>query len=207
MNAFKDMLSLLKFEGPKIVVVGMLCGGYILCGKRRDNGKWTHPGGHMDDGEDIITAAIREVKEETGLDVKSSQLEFVSGEKFFSPRGKKEIAVFCFLGHIDGPRDKATAANDPDKEVSEWKWVDLDKTSPELQPDQRHAPEDFILIHLGIQKRGVKMSRTMKEVTDDIKKANTQDEAPTATEPVQKTNKEMNNEPGAYMPDNDVTGD
>jgi ADP-ribose pyrophosphatase YjhB (NUDIX family) len=32
-------------------------------------GKWNYPAGHLDFGEDILTAAIREVKEETNLDV------------------------------------------------------------------------------------------------------------------------------------------
>ena len=32
-------------------------------------GLWDFPGGHLDDNESIIDGAIREVKEETGLDV------------------------------------------------------------------------------------------------------------------------------------------
>ena len=34
-------------------------------------GSWKLPGGHADPGEDIDTAAIREVKEETGISTKS----------------------------------------------------------------------------------------------------------------------------------------
>lgn len=33
-------------------------------------GLWNFPGGHLDDDESIIDGAIREVKEETGLDIK-----------------------------------------------------------------------------------------------------------------------------------------
>lgn len=38
--------------------------------KKTCYGKWNYPAGHLDAGEDIFAAAIREVKEETNLDVK-----------------------------------------------------------------------------------------------------------------------------------------
>ncbi|WP_100485126.1 NUDIX hydrolase [Mycobacteroides abscessus] len=43
--------------------------GRILLVKRRDNTLWALPGGGHDIGESIEQTAIREVKEETGLDV------------------------------------------------------------------------------------------------------------------------------------------
>ena len=47
--------------------------GHVLLGKRRGSfgkGKWGLPQGYIEYDEDFLTAAIREVKEETGLDVK-----------------------------------------------------------------------------------------------------------------------------------------
>lgn len=43
--------------------------GRILLVKRRDNTLWALPGGGHDIGESIEQTAVREVKEETGLDV------------------------------------------------------------------------------------------------------------------------------------------
>ena len=43
--------------------------GRLLLAKRTDNALWTIPGGTMKPGETIAKTAIREVKEETGLDV------------------------------------------------------------------------------------------------------------------------------------------
>jgi ADP-ribose pyrophosphatase YjhB (NUDIX family) len=43
--------------------------GEILLQRRSDNGLWALPGGAMDIGEFIRDTVIREVKEETGLDV------------------------------------------------------------------------------------------------------------------------------------------
>src|SRR5271163_1794604 len=48
--------------------------GRILLIKRRDNQLWALPGGGHDIGESIEDTAIREVKEETGLDVEITGL-------------------------------------------------------------------------------------------------------------------------------------
>ncbi len=42
----------------------------ILCAKRRDVSLWVMPGGAVDPGETYEEAVVREVKEETGVDVK-----------------------------------------------------------------------------------------------------------------------------------------
>ena len=43
--------------------------GRLLLTKRADNGKWCLPGGHLESGETVSESIVREVKEETGLDV------------------------------------------------------------------------------------------------------------------------------------------
>ena len=43
--------------------------GHLLLAKRTDNNLWTIPGGTMKPGETITESALREVKEETGIDV------------------------------------------------------------------------------------------------------------------------------------------
>jgi 8-oxo-dGTP pyrophosphatase MutT (NUDIX family) len=48
--------------------------GRILLIKRRDNTLWALPGGGHDIGETIEQTAVREVKEETGLDVQVTGL-------------------------------------------------------------------------------------------------------------------------------------
>ncbi len=48
--------------------------GRILLQRRSDNGLWALPGGAMDMGDSLPGAAVREVKEETGLDVEVTGL-------------------------------------------------------------------------------------------------------------------------------------
>jgi ADP-ribose pyrophosphatase YjhB (NUDIX family) len=48
--------------------------GNILLLRRKDNDKWTMPGGTLDFGESLTDCAIREVREETGFQIRITAL-------------------------------------------------------------------------------------------------------------------------------------
>lgn len=48
--------------------------GRVLMQRRSDSGNWSLPGGTMDIGETLQQCAVREVKEETGLDIEITGL-------------------------------------------------------------------------------------------------------------------------------------
>lgn len=54
---------------PAAAVALFDSGGNILLLRRKDNDKWTMPGGTLDFGESLTECAIREVREETGLQI------------------------------------------------------------------------------------------------------------------------------------------
>ena len=63
-NSIRPAAAVALFDGD----------GRILLLRRKDNDKWTMPGGTMDFGESLLECAVREVREETGFDIEISQL-------------------------------------------------------------------------------------------------------------------------------------
>ena len=59
-------------------------------------GRWNGIGGHVEPGENIGAAALRELREETGLDGVSLQLRGVIHE---TGLGGHDYVVFLFVGH------------------------------------------------------------------------------------------------------------
>lgn len=67
------------FADPKLAVAALIeRDGRMLMGRRSRNsaspGKWSFPAGYVDRGERVEDAAVREVREETGLDVRLDAL-------------------------------------------------------------------------------------------------------------------------------------
>lgn len=68
-------------------IIPILPDGRIVLIQRRDNGKWSLPGGMVDWGEDIPTSVQRELAEETGLDlIKINRLVGVYSDPDRDPR-------------------------------------------------------------------------------------------------------------------------
>jgi ADP-ribose pyrophosphatase YjhB (NUDIX family) len=59
---------------PAAAVALLDSDGNILLLRRKDNDKWTMPGGTLDYGESLTDCAIREVREETGLQIRITGL-------------------------------------------------------------------------------------------------------------------------------------
>lgn len=68
-------------------IIPILPDGRIVLVQRRDNGRWSLPGGIIDWGEDIPTTARRELAEETGLNlVQINRLVGVYSDPHRDPR-------------------------------------------------------------------------------------------------------------------------
>ena len=78
----------------------------ILLTRREDNGRWCLPGGGMDPGESAAEACVREVLEETGLEVRVTKLVgiYTSPDLLIEfPDGNKiQPVAFSFEAEITG---------------------------------------------------------------------------------------------------------
>lgn len=115
-------------------------GAHILLVRRANPplaGEWSIPGGLVETGETITGAVIREVREETGLEVKPVKLvevfERILRDK--DSRVKYHFVLLDYLCHVLS--GEARAASD----VSEVRWVEL----RELQL-YKVAPETCVVI-------------------------------------------------------------
>ncbi len=88
-----------------------VAGGIVLIERRYPPPGWALPGGFVEYGETVAAAAMREAREETGLDVALTQLFGVYSDPRRDPR-RHTIAI-VFIGVATGvptPGDDAAAA-------------------------------------------------------------------------------------------------
>jgi ADP-ribose pyrophosphatase YjhB (NUDIX family) len=108
------------------VVILIEKGGAVLLGRRKGGygaGKWGLPQGYVEHDEDFLAAAIREVKEETGLDVEIRAIINVVSN-LLSP-DLQTLAIVLRASVVGGE----LRAGD-DLEVLEW--VPLSGSLPEM---------------------------------------------------------------------------
>ncbi|XXM72335.1 NUDIX hydrolase [Lysinibacillus sphaericus] len=98
-------------------------GEHVLMVKNRGkNGSYyTLPGGAVEPGETLDEAAVREVKEETGLDAEIGDIFSVS-EGFFEDRGHHAV-FFIFRGKVTGGEITVSMP----EEIEEVTWMGVDK--------------------------------------------------------------------------------
>lgn len=90
----------------------------ILLIKHVNSGHWSFPKGHMEEGEREEETALREIKEETGIDVilDTTFRETVS----YYPRKDTQKVVVYFIG-----KAKNFEVTPQEEEIAQVKWVEI----------------------------------------------------------------------------------
>ena len=109
----------------------------VFVGKRIDNQEgnyWQMPQGGIDDGEDNLKAALRELKEETSI----NSVELIKEiEGYLTYNLPNNLLGIIWKGKFKGQKQKwyVFKFNGNDKEINlktkkpeflEWKWIDLE---------------------------------------------------------------------------------
>lgn len=126
--------------------VAVLCGYSLMMGKRRDNGKWTLPGGGLNPGESAIIGAIRELREEAGIAAASLTS---LGSKIVEGRSGRKVEVHCFALHCTS-RPPTRTHQDPDQEVDQWDWIDITNGLPDDVKNNLQSPKNLLFQKLGL---------------------------------------------------------
>lgn len=134
-------IAVIAIEHPSIE-------GLYLHGLRADDDTWSMPGGHFDSGEDKVSAAKRELFEETGY---VCELEFAMDHQALDWQGKP-LHIFLFLGK--NPTGSLSAANDPDAEFKQYKYL-----NPESNLYKFRTPKDKNVLLMWLHSQ--KLSKSM----------------------------------------------
>ncbi|OGE74175.1 MAG: DNA mismatch repair protein MutT [Candidatus Doudnabacteria bacterium RIFCSPLOWO2_02_FULL_42_9] len=95
----------------------------VLMGKRKNahgSGEYAWPGGHLEYTESFEGCAIREVKEETGIEIENIRFQFLANIKKYANKH------YCHIGLIADWKSGEPKVLEPDK-CEEWNWYEIDK--------------------------------------------------------------------------------
>jgi 8-oxo-dGTP diphosphatase len=119
----KILMDLMEEQRPRVTsAVLVVSGDKFLLGERNKenyNGYWVIPGGGVKFGETVQDAAIREIKEETGLDVEI--IDFIGHKEAINVPGNYHSIIFFFLAR---PKQINIEAKD---DISQARFFSIDE--------------------------------------------------------------------------------
>lgn len=97
-------------------------GKFLLLKSHKWLGKYVIPGGHIELGETMQQALIREIKEETDLDI--YDIEFLIFQEFIFDKTFWQKGHYIFFDHTCKTNSTDVILND---EAEEYLWVTIDE--------------------------------------------------------------------------------
>ncbi|MEM2999647.1 MAG: NUDIX hydrolase [Candidatus Bathyarchaeia archaeon] len=135
----------MKFAGRTTTAIIPFASNKILLIKRRTvpfRGFWALPGGRVDPGETVEQTIVREVKEETGLDVEIVQKIGDYHEQGVQDGIEYDYYPACFLVKVVGGKIKKQ-----ESEIEEIKLFNLNDIPNQLAFEHAQMIRDFLALH------------------------------------------------------------
>ena len=110
-----------------------------------EGGTWGTPGGKVDEGEDALTAALRELGEETHLALDLNQVKRLGQTVYHSPNGRFRYTTFVL--RVPPATKKKPVHLNWENDASAWvtkAW--LEENEEDLHPGLREVLKDLALL-------------------------------------------------------------
>jgi 8-oxo-dGTP diphosphatase len=96
----------------------------VLIGRRKDNGLLAQPGGWLEYGEEWTECGVRELREETGLDIPVDRIKHIKTFNCYDPYNKyHNVAIYLYTKLIESELNQIKTM-EPDK-CESWEWLDF----------------------------------------------------------------------------------
>ena len=141
---YRPNVGVLLFNRAGEIWVGRRISDFADLGEDRDAYRWQMPQGGIDNGENVVDAAFRELKEETG--VSSARLltvtpgwmvyDFPRGYRKKNWRGQRQKwAAMLF----EGDQTEIDLEADDHQEFDDWRWAALEDAPDLIVPFKSEA--------------------------------------------------------------------
>lgn len=111
--------------------------GKVLLDKHGEDGFWKFPGGRLRDAESMHQTAMREAKEELGIDVELVRGPFVVAFEREDGGVKEHVILIHYLALRRGDIT-------PGRDVTEWGWHDINNLPDDCAPNVKLAVDYFL---------------------------------------------------------------
>jgi 8-oxo-dGTP pyrophosphatase MutT (NUDIX family) len=129
--------------------------------KKKFPGFWSIPGGHIDEGEDPLAAAIREVKEETGVTISARDIKLKVVAMHHHMDRKELYIAFAFAVRIN---EEPTISSQTEEGTSHWV-----KKLEALQLENVFPPIRYYFDHVLKEKGGIIYNQSQWENNQLVK--------------------------------------
>jgi 8-oxo-dGTP diphosphatase len=155
---FTQSISFKRFQIIPRTLILIFNQDCILLIRQKEKGKigyklWNGVGGHIEKGEDPLSSARREIKEETGLEINDLSLRFIS---IIKENRTRDVCLFIFESHINRWEVKESAEG-------ELKWIKISEINK--YSVMKDLPQ---LLKLVKQKSSVQFLRYLKDEQGEL---------------------------------------